>query len=176
MNNKEALSSIQNIFKIYFEALSTYSEKEFFYKSDSNTWSLAQMYEHVCSSSKFFFLANTKRCLEKRNGQEGGLMNAKGEGLFKNGGFPSDLKVKVPEKVASVIIGKEATYYVSEIKEIILSAIDLESLLVQDEGTYKIEHPVFGFLNAEEWFKSLEMHSRHHLKQKEGLEALAKNA
>ena len=176
MNNKEALSSIQNIFKIYLEALSTYSEKDFLYISDLNTWSLAQMYEHVCSSSNFFFLANTKRCLEKRNGQEGGLMNAKGEGLFKIGGFPTGLKVKVPEKLASVIIGKEASYYVSEIKEIILSAIDLESLLEEDEGMYKIEHPVFGFLNAEEWFKSLEMHSRHHLKQKQELEALANNA
>ena len=176
MNNKEALISIQNIFKIYFEALSKYSEKDFFYKSDINTWSLSQMYEHICSSSKFFFLANTKRCLQKRNGQEGGFMNAKGEGLFKNGGFPSDLKVKVPEKVASVLIGKEAIYYSSEIKEIIVSAIDFESLLDEDEGSYKIEHPVFGLLNAEEWFKNLEMHSRHHLKQKEELEALAKNA
>ncbi len=176
MNNKEAFNSIKNIFKIYSDSLPRYSEKEFIFKSDLNIWSLAQMYEHVCSSSKFFFLANTKRCLEKRNGQEGGLMNARGEGLFKNGGFPLGLKVKVPEKVASVIVGKEATYYLSEIKEIILSAFDFESLLEEDEGTYKIEHPIFGFLNAEEWFKSLEMHSRHHLTQKAELEALAKNA
>jgi hypothetical protein len=34
----------------------------------------------------------------------------------------------------------------------------------------KTAHPAFGFLNAREWFHLIEMHFRHHLRQKKRLD------
>ncbi|MCP2034212.1 hypothetical protein L1279_001195 [Planomicrobium sp. HSC-17F08] len=39
---------------------------------------------------------------------------------------------------------------------------------------YKVKHGGFGWLNAEEWLELVNMHSRHHLRQKEELERYLK--
>lgn len=175
MEIKEILRSTNEVLASYSDSLDQYSEAQFEYKQDAETWSLSQMYEHVCMSGKKFFLANTKRCLEKRNGEETGEMNRNGVAIFANGGFP-DAKFKMPEALAVIpIVGNTKEFYKKEIAEIISSAELFAEGLTKDAGTYKIFHPVLGFLNAKEWYQNLEMHSRHHLKQKAELEALASN-
>lgn len=173
MEPREILEGIRTVFAQYQQSLETYTDDQFEFKKDLETWSLAQMYEHVCMSGKRFFLANTKRCLEKRNGAEGGEMNAKGIYVFANGGFPS-VKVKMPEALVAIpIIGQSLETYKDEIVEIVNSAEFFVAYLESDNGTYKIPHPVFGPLNAKEWFQNLEMHSRHHLMQKAELEIIS---
>jgi hypothetical protein len=175
MSAKGLLTEIKSVFEIYRQSLDNYSDAQFEHKSDANIWSLAQMYEHVCMTGKKFFLANTKRCLEKRNGEEGGEMNAKGAYVFANGGFP-DVKVKMPEAVAVIpIVGRGREIYKKEIEEILASAEVFANVLDADAGTYKIPHPVFGPLNANQWYQNLEMHTRHHLRQKAELETLSAN-
>jgi hypothetical protein len=172
MKPKDIFDGIKTVFEEYDQSLDTYTDAQFEFKKDAETWSLSEMYEHVCMSGKKFFLANTKRCLEKSNGQEGGEMNTKGVYVFGNGGFP-EVKVKMPESVAAVpIVGQSREVYKNEITEIINSAEMFMAYLESDAGTYKIPHPVFGPLNAIEWFQNLEMHSRHHLRQKAELEKL----
>jgi hypothetical protein len=117
-------------------------------------------------------LANTKRCLDNRNGQEGGEKNSAGENVFKYGGFPPKMKFKMPAAVADIpIYGQSIEHYKIEIQEILSSAKLFMDAVEADLGTYKTQHPVLGMLNAKEWFHSLEMHSRHHLNQKVELEA-----
>jgi DinB superfamily len=171
-SQEEILIAINEVLDIYKNGLETYSNAAFEYKHDDETWSLGQMYEHIFSSSQKFFLANTKRCLEQRNGQEGGEPNEKGKLLMAAGAFPN-IKIKVPEAVKSVIIANAKDAYFDAIEIVRTSAQEMINALKSDTGTYRIEHPVFGFLNAKEWFLNMEMHNRHHLKQKTELEALA---
>ena len=174
-NLNEIFAKTEALFAIYRNGLLEYSDEDFFYKSSPETWSLAQMYEHVCLSGKKFFLANTKRCMEQRNGQLGGEKNAAGENVFKYGGFPP-MKFKVPAGLNALeIVGRDKSAYISEIEAIIISAKLMIEPINQDPGEYKTLHPVLGWLNAAEWYQNLEMHTRHHLRQKEELENLAKN-
>jgi DinB superfamily len=166
------LSNIKEDLEIYKSGLESYSDAAFEFKSDADTWSLGQMYEHVFSSAQKFFLANSKRCIEKRNGQEGGEANEKGKQLMAFGAFP-DIKIKVPAAVTTEIIAKSKETYFADIEIVMKSAESLLEGLATDEGVYRIAHPVFGFLNANEWYLNLEMHNRHHLKQKAELETLA---
>ena len=159
----------------YKTSLDNYSDAVFSHKTDEDTWSLAQMYEHVCSSSQKFFLANTKRCLEQRNGQEGGEPNQHGKQFMALGAFPN-IKIKVPEAVKTEIIPNAKETYYAELEIIKTSAAAMQNAVEADAGTYRINHPAFGFINAHEWFLNLEMHSRHHLRQKTELENLATNA
>ena len=175
MDAKTIVDQTNASFQIYLGSLDQYSDGQFSYKENSETWSLAQMYEHLCMSSKKFFLANTKRCLEKRNGEEGGEKNKSGEGVFKYGGFPK-MKFKMPEAMAAIeLVGKSREEYKTEINEILDSAEKFIDFVDADSGTYKTFHPVLGMLNAKEWFQNLEMHTRHHLHQKAELEALVAN-
>ncbi len=173
--SEKVFEKIEFLFENYKSSLSTYTSDQFNFKAAEDVWSLAEMYEHVCMSAKKFFLANTRRCIEQRNGQLGGEKNAAGENVFKYGGFPP-MKFKVPGgPEAANISGRDKSVYFQEIEEILESARQMINPLESDAGEYKTLHPVLGWLNAMEWFQNLEMHSRHHLTQKAELENLAKH-
>lgn len=171
-NSSEIYTRLVETLDAYSAGLNTYTESQFLSKANDETWSLAEMYKHTMTAGQKFFLANTKRCLEKRNGQEGGELNERGKPLIALGEFP-DIKIKVPEAVKSVILTRPMAEYNTDIEAIRSSAAAMVDAINNDEGTYKIAHPVFGFMNAHEWFLNLEMHTRHHLRQKQNLEALA---
>ncbi len=169
---QQIIQELNDLLDTYKSGLDSYSEEIFTFKTNEDTWSLAQMYEHICSSSQKFFLANTKRCLEQRNGQEGGEPTEHGLKLMDFGAFPN-IKIKVPEAVKSEVIASHKESYYEAIEIIRESANKMEAAVEADGGNYRISHPIFGFLNAYQWFLNLEMHTRHHLKQKIELEALA---
>lgn len=173
MNNNNTLIEIEKSFGVLIDGIQRITGQQFAYTSNPEKWSLAQMYEHICESSKKFFLANIKRCLEQRSGQMGGEKTLEGEWVMNNKGFPNK-KIKMPDAFGVVIyVGKPKNEYLLEIEKILNSARDFVEMINEDSGEYKTKHPGFGYLNAEEWFKNLEMHTRHHLMQMADLEALA---
>ncbi|OYU64767.1 MAG: hypothetical protein CFE22_13640, partial [Cytophagaceae bacterium BCCC1] len=102
MNNIDTLKGIERSFGILSEGINRLTEEQFAYVSNPEKWSLAQMYEHICESSKKFFLANIKRCFDQRSGQIGGEKTLAGEWVMNNNGFPNK-KVKMPEEFGVVI-------------------------------------------------------------------------
>ncbi len=165
-NDNKALVKLLNDYK---SEVLKYSDADFNYKKSAEIWSIGQMYEHLTLSAGYFFLKNIKYCLEQRNGQMGGDMNSNGENVFKYNSFPP-IKVKVPGN-APEPIAKAQKYYAEELEKIIQQVerqfIDVE----ENDGSYKTQHPVFGWHNAQQWLHSFEMHHRHHLRQKAELEA-----
>jgi hypothetical protein len=149
----------------YISSLDDYSDEQFFYKKDEETWSLGQMYEHLTVSSNFFFLANCVRCLEKRKGQEGGEKNEFGEKLFMKGSFPP-VKLKIPEVIRGPEpVAKSREAYRPILEKILVDSKNLIEAVSNDDGSYKAIQPAMGWLNAQEWFYLHEMHYRHHLRQ-----------
>lgn len=149
----------------FLSALDRYTDEQFEAKPTEHEWSLGQMYEHLLVSTTYFFLANTKRCLEKRKGQEGGEMNANGLNVFKYNSFPP-IKIKMPEAVRGPEpVARDRAAYKILFEESLRSGLELADELSADEGVYKTLHPALGWLNAEEWFQAGEIHARHHLRQ-----------
>lgn len=72
MTVPELKTTFTEAMQSYLAALDRYSDEQFAAKPDEAEWSLGQMYQHIYEANTFFFLANTKRCLEKRKGQDGG--------------------------------------------------------------------------------------------------------
>ncbi len=171
MTPAEVYPNLETVVNQYISSLDEYSDEQFFYKKDEETWSLGQMYEHLTVSSNFFFLANCVRCLEKRKGQEGGEKNEFGTKLFMKGGFPP-IKVKIPEVLRGPEpVAKARAEYRPILKKILLDSKNLIETVSNDDGSYKALQPAMGWLNAKEWFYLHEMHYRHHLRQKAELEA-----
>ncbi|AFK01763.1 hypothetical protein Emtol_0610 [Emticicia oligotrophica DSM 17448] len=170
MSPTEVYSNLETIIQQYIDSLEQYSDEQFFFKKDEDTWSLGQMYEHLTASSQFFFLANCIRCLEKRKGQEGGEKNQFGEKLFKYGGFPP-VKLKIPEPIRGPEpIAKPKADYKPILEKILSDSKALIETVSKDEGEYKALQVAMGWLNAQEWYFLHEMHYRHHLRQKTELE------
>lgn len=168
----EIFEKLEKTIHGYILALAGYTDEQFAYKSAEDVWSLGQMYEHLFLSANFFFFANTLRCLEQRKGQMGGEKNQYGDNLFIYNRFPP-IKVKIPEAVRGPEpVAKTREEYRPLFEKIIVDAQKLIEPVTQDAGEYKYNHPVFGWLNAHEWFHNLEMHHRHHLRQQKELESL----
>ena len=170
MKPNEVYQNLETVVNQYIRSLDEYSDEEFFFKKDGETWSLGQMYEHLTVSSNFFFLANCVRCIEKRKGQEGGEKSHFGEQQFKYGGFPP-VKLKIPEVIRGaepVVKPKEVYHQILE--KILIDSKNLIEAVSNDDGLYKAIQPAMGWLNAQEWFYLHEMHYRHHLRQKTELE------
>jgi hypothetical protein len=158
----------------YKTALAGYSEKQFNHKESEDIWSLGQMYEHLVSSANGFFLKNIKYCLEQRNGQIGGEMNESGKNVFKYNSFPP-IKIKVPGGGPQPI-AQPIGVYSAAIDKIIQQVETQESIIENDPGEYKTAHVALSWLSAKEWLQSLEIHARHHFRQKAELEGFANKA
>jgi hypothetical protein len=161
---KEAFTTVQNA---YILALDRYTDEQFGAQPSEMEWSLGQMYEHLYGANIYFFLANVTRCLERRKGQEGGEMTDTGRSIFSYNSFPP-IKIKVPEAVKGPEpVARDRAAYRILFSESLMKGLALADALAQSESNYKTLHPVFGYLNAWEWFQACEIHARHHLRQQQ---------
>ncbi len=155
----------------YLDALNRYSDEQFAAKPDEAEWSLGQMYQHLYEANTFFFLANVKRCLEKRKGQDGGEKTAAGLNVYQHNSFPL-IKVRRPAAPSSPEpVGQDRETYKALFAKTLQEGIAWADALAEDDGTYKTQHFAFGWLNAAEWFQNMEIHARHHLRQRQEREA-----
>jgi hypothetical protein len=153
------------IMQHYAAALDRYTDEQFAAKPAGHEWSLGQMYEHLHNANTYFFLANAKRCLEKRKGQEGGEMTDSGRNVFQYNSFPP-VKIKMPDALRGPEpVARERNAYKTLFEETLQNGLMLADALPQDDGTYKTYHAALGWLNAREWFQGGEIHARHHLRQ-----------
>lgn len=170
MTIPELKTAYADTIQSYVDALDRYSDEQFMVKPDASEWSLAQMYQHLHESSTYFFLANVKRCLEKRKGQEGGEMTADGQNVYKHNSFPP-IKFKrpaAPDSAEPVAQNRDA--YKTLFAETLRDGLAYADALSDYDGQYKTQNFRFGWLNAAEWLQSLEIHARHHIRQREARE------
>ncbi len=152
------------------QALDGYEFEQLLKKPEPDSWSLGQVYMHLIQATLDFQLKAIERCLQsdanckKRKNFKGFLI------FHLIGGFPP-VKIKTPSS-------REYTPKQPESKEEITKGMEkskkeladiLPRLEREDQGG-KVAHPALSFLQAKEWFQLIEMHFRHHLRQKAELD------
>ncbi|MFN6945906.1 MAG: DinB family protein [Cytophagaceae bacterium] len=171
------MKSAEKIYKEFVETakyllkeLDYYGINQFKQKESENEWSIGQLYDHLIFGTQNFHVREIRNCLEKKNGATKGGKKVKGMWFFMTGSFPP-FKFK----------GKNATNYEPaqpgnpvQIKDDLFRFIKLMNQLAKEidksDLSFKTENPSLGMLNALEWYKLIEMHFRHHLKQKHRLD------
>ncbi len=158
--------------KYWLKELDYYGEKQFKKKNSEKEWSIGQVYDHLLQGTYAFHLREINNCLEQKQGGKEGGKKIKGTLLYMLKGFPP-IKLKgidatggyEPAQPESPTKAKDDFFrFIKEMQKT-AKAIDEQADL-----TYKTLHPSLGMLNALEWYKLIEMHFRHHLRQKARLD------
>jgi hypothetical protein len=164
MTTQETYISLDSSIIEYIAELDNYSEAKFGQQPAEGVWSVGQVYEHLFQAARLFFF-NIKSCLNKENGASEGGKNENGQKMFALGSFPP-IKIKKPKEFGNSEPTAQSLNSYKEIFEGVLSkAESIQSAVAQDDGSYKVAHPILGLLTAQEWYTMMEMHFRHHRRQ-----------
>ncbi len=122
------------------------------------------MYDHLILVA-LEYLKNVEACKVSKEEQKLGKTEF-GENLFKNGGFPP-IKIKLPDELNAPPNNSDCNEVLMRRLEQVEKKMQYWQFTVdQINPNDKVKHGGFGWLNAREWYDLVDMHFRHHLRQK----------
>ncbi|NEN85667.1 DinB family protein [Paenibacillus elgii] len=179
MNTTEILRGFEEITEHYIQELEGFSMEQLKRQPGANEWSLGQMYQHLINAALYMQLANAERCLtpEGNDAISAGEKTEVGAAIFEQGSFPP-VRIQVPPSPQYTPQQPESKEQLVEgLKSVVRRMNEIAPKLENVPLHHTVAHPRFGGLTAEEWFRLVEMHYRHHLLQKDRLkQALLLNA
>lgn len=156
------------LIETYKSELQKYSLEQLRFITADGVWSIGQMYDHVILVA-MEYLDNVEACAALKEEQKLGK-TVSGEHLYKIGGFPP-IKIKLPDELNTPPSNSESIEELSSrLDQVNQRLRRWESRVDAINPNYKVKHGGFGWLNAREWFDLVDMHFRHHLRQKSELE------
>lgn len=156
------------LIEAYKNDLQNYSLEQLRYISAEGVWSICQMYDHVIVVAHEY-LGNVELCAASKEEQKLGKTEL-GEQVAEMGGFPPT-KIKLPDELNTPPSNLGSQESLAERLDEVTERIRYwESRVDTINPHYKVKHGGFGWLNAQEWLALVEMHFRHHLRQKRELE------
>ncbi|MFK8101040.1 MAG: DinB family protein [Saprospiraceae bacterium] len=170
MNNQKTLDRFLKTLNLWEKALTSYAEEDFQRSPSPDSWSLGQVYQHLIQATLNFHLPQIQECL-RTNEHQAKRKNFKAFLAYHVlDGFPP-IKIKVPAS-------KEYTPLPPKNKQSIAEGLNKLKAAMQTALTSldapsakgKTPHPAFAYLNAEEWYRLIDLHFRHHLRQKKSIE------
>jgi DinB superfamily len=162
-------SDFEKVYQIWETELQQCSDAQLAKKETDDSWTLGQVYVHLINSTLNFHLKQLETCVSnaENKGKSKSFKGFMAYYLLK--GFPP-IKIKVPP----------SDFYTPKVptsrQELLdgLAKVKVEMEKAQTKFTSnllgKTPHPAFSYLNAEEWYQLVEMHWRHHLRQKTAIE------
>ena len=170
MNVQKTLTRFESVANEWLLSLDSYSEEQFTKKPDADSWSIGQVYHHLIAGTNRFHLQHIASCLDGKGKNIRGGKKFPGKFVFLIGSFP-DAKIKVPPSDAYT---PKQPAGIADMRfaltQLIETMRETAGKIGSASKSIKLEHPAFGYLNASEWFSMIEMHFRHHLRQKARLD------
>lgn len=175
MVNTQEIQSTLEKFKVlcahYIDGLEFITPDQLKQREDGE-WSLGQMYVHLIQSALHMHLRNADSCLTGTgSGEPSAGKTPRGITAFAQGEFPP-VRIRVPDSPQYTPAQPESKEELAEgLSRVSRGMEDMAGRLPGSGSTRVIAHPGFGELNAAEWYRLVEMHYRHHLRQEERLRA-----
>ncbi|MGN6646802.1 MAG: DinB family protein [Cytophaga sp.] len=168
MSAENTYKKLLPLAKYWLKELDFYGTNQFKKKVTEKSWTIGQIYDHLLIYSQEVHIKAIQECLAQKdtNSKEGKSFKGFFQFLFK-GYMPFKYKsnpYKEPGQPLSTEKVKDDFYRFLKLVYKTAKEIDYK------KPTAKVKHPSFGYLSAEEWFALIEMHFRHHLRQKNKLD------
>lgn len=146
----------------YRRRLDVIPDGQFNATSPGGGWTYGEVYSHILQANLGSLIA-IERCANGTGKIDNKRLGWLAQFIFLLGHFP--FKIKTTEKLAAQVnnIGKEeARNLLVKLK----AKIDQMVPVVNKSSSFsKIKHPRLGLLNAKQWLRFIDIHTRHHLKQ-----------
>jgi DinB superfamily len=143
--------------------LDDYNEENFLAKPNPKTWSIGQVYKHLCSETSYFISQASICCTTNDHIDQN--MTMEGNHMFANDSFP-DEQIVGPPSNDDTPQPKNKQEIIDNFQALKSSIILLKDKMAHSTYLAKTSHPGLGFFNANEWIQFADMHLRHHIKQK----------
>ncbi|RKR81499.1 DinB family protein [Mucilaginibacter gracilis] len=154
--------TLENTLMEYRRRLDVIPDSEFNATPPGGGWSYGEVYSHILQANLASLVA-IERCANGTGKIDDKRLGLPAQFIFLVGSFP--IKFKAPEKIAAQVnnIGKEeARNLLVKLK----TRIEQLAPVINKSSTFsKIKHPSLGLLNAKQWLRFIDIHTRHHLKQ-----------
>jgi hypothetical protein len=165
MNVAKERKAMDAALDAYRAKLDVISEERFTETPPGGGWSYAEVYSHILQTTLGSSMALERAAHDNCPATTKGL-TLLGRFVLLLGRFPP-VKVKVPEKVearmpATKISEEEAKNLLVKCRK---RVDDITPLIKYSSPNSRYKHPRLGMLNAEQWFRFMGIHLRHHLKQ-----------
>lgn len=156
--------------KYWISELDYYGKNQFKEKVKGEGWTIGQIYDHIVYGTYNFHLKKINECVTRTNGSSIGKKTFLGNIFFLLKSFPP-FKIK----------GQPASKYLpnqpenpEKFKDEFYKFLKVIQRASKEAGEakldYKTQHPALGMLNALEWLQLIEMHQRHHVRQKQRMD------
>ncbi len=169
MNASKTFQKLEHTLAIWKSSLNDYEMDVLLRKPDEGSWSLGQVYIHLIQSTLNYHLKQVDKCLTSSEHSDQ-KKNFKGVVTYHILGSIPPIKVKVPPSDAYTpkqpSNKEEIQKGLDQVREEMAIWIDK----LGQPGQGKSFHPAFSYLNGDEWYQLVEMHFRHHLRQKKRLD------
>jgi hypothetical protein len=159
LSDKQA---IEAAVKEYRDRLDAIPDNLFNITPPGGGWSYGEVYSHILQANLGSVIA-VEKCGNGTGKADHKRLSLLAWLILLSGRFPG--KVKAPEKVAAMTTNmskEEARNMLVKFKR----RFDQVTPSVKGASKHcKIKHPRLGMLNAEQWLRFIDIHTRHHLKQ-----------
>lgn len=151
---------------VFINKINEFSETQFNVKPNTDSWSAAEVLEHVYRSEfgvPRLFTGETRKVSDR----EPDALVAKMKARF----LESDTKMKASGVILPTEGQKSKKDLIEKFRANRQKISDLIDELPPDELCLKFEHPVFGLLTRMEWVHFNMIHSLRHMKQLERIQS-----
>ncbi len=157
---------------LWMRDLGRYTPDQFLRKSSAGAWSIGQVYGHLVFGTRKMHLPNIDQCLRGQGSSGSGGKTMPGRICFLLGSFPP-ARITVPSSTPGYTPEQPTSQ--EEIRTSLAALVEemravADRIAASGPGA-KTKHPRLGMLSAAEWYQLIEMHFRHHLRQKRRLES-----
>ncbi|MEQ8524792.1 DinB family protein [Gracilimonas sp.] len=151
---------------VFINKINEFSETQFNVKPNTDSWSAAEVLEHVYRSEfgvPRLFIGETRKVMDRKPD----ALVAKMKARF----LESDKKMKASGVILPTEGKKSKKELIEKFRINRQKIADLIDELPPDELCLKFEHPVFGLLTRMEWVHFNMIHSQRHMKQLERIQS-----
>ena len=154
----------------WIDQLNDYTLEQLHRLPRPGSWSLGQVYVHIIDDTSWFVEQMEAALLTGADSDKD--MHPDGRRMFDNNSFP-DVQIEGPATntfIPQPATREELELRLSDIKTAVDRLFSGVDVAVSPAG--KTRHPGLGFFSAVEWLQFAEMHMRHHLRQKQRIDAV----
>lgn len=162
------LQSFNETITSWINFLDDYTLAQLQQRPDNGAWSLGQVYTHIIDDTRYQVVQmKAALCTQEHAAAE---MHPDAQHMFDNNGFP-DMQIQGPatNEIIPQPVSRQA---------LLLALVQIRNEVNEAWATIdpalaigKTLHPGLQYFSAMEWLQFMEMHLRHHFRQKKRIDA-----